>query len=259
MLPGMKRETVLALNALNQAFYEAIAPEWSESRRHPWPGFERVLELVRAQPAGAQLRRILDVGAGDGRFAQFLESQRTPEERLEYLGIDASERLLAAARCRGLRPAMQFDRVDFLAGERALPDGPFDLVVLFGVLHHVPSFERRCELLAQLAQRVAAGGLLALTFWRLDREPRFAKRVRSFADYNLQAAEPIALADLEAGDTLLSWGDRDALRYCHFPDARETEALIAATQLPVLARFAADGRGDALNEYVVLRQRETNW
>jgi tRNA (uracil-5-)-methyltransferase TRM9 len=251
MLPAMKRETVLALNALNQAFYAAIAPEWSDSRRHPWPGFERVWALARARvPSPARLR-VLDVGAGDGRLAAFLETQRPGSDPFEYLGIDASDRLLEHARARGLGDRVRFERADFLQTEHALPSNTFELVALFGVLHHVPAFERRCQLLAQLAQRVAAGGLLAVTFWRLERDPRFEKRVRSFADYNLQAAAPICEAELEPGDTLLSWGDQSALRYCHFPDARETEALIAATGLPVVARFEADGRGDALNEYVV--------
>lgn len=254
MLPAMKRETALALNALNQAFYEAIAPEWSESRRHPWPGFARVLSLSNARRPSQERLRVLDAGAGDGRFAVFLQAAREATGPLEYVGIDASERLLARARSRGLDSNVRFERRDFLRDDHPFPSLQFDLVVLFGVLHHVPSFERRCRLLAELAHRVAAGGLFAFTFWRLDRDPRFAKRVRSFADYNAQAAEPISEAELEPGDTLLSWGDQSALRYCHFPDARETEALIAATGLPAIARFDADGRGDALNEYVVFQR-----
>lgn len=251
MLPAMKRETVLALNALNQAFYAAIAPEWSESRRHAWPGFERVWALARACVPSPRALRVLDVGAGDGRFAAFLEAQRPAAEPYAYLGIDASERLLDHARQRGLGDRVRFECADFLRDERALPRERFELVALFGVLHHVPGFERRRQLLADLAQRIAPGGVLAITFWRLDRDPRFEKRVRSFTDYNRHAAEPIDEADLEPGDTLLAWGDQSALRYCHFPDARETEALIAATGLPVVDRFEADGRGDALNEYVV--------
>jgi tRNA (uracil-5-)-methyltransferase TRM9 len=254
MLPAMKRETVLALNALNQAFYEAIAPEWSESRRHPWPGFARVLSLSNAHRPSRERLRVLDAGAGDGRFAVFLQAARRSPEPLEYLGIDASERLLTHARSRELGSNVRFERRDFLRDDDPLPSGQFDLVVLFGVLHHVPAFDRRCQLLAELAKRVAPRGLFALTFWRLDRDPRFAKRVRSFAEYNAQAPEPISEADLEAGDALLAWGGQTALRYCHFPDARETEALIAAAGLPAIARFDADGRNDALNEYVVFQR-----
>jgi SAM-dependent methyltransferase len=262
----MKRGTVLALNALNQAFYQAIAAEWSETRKHPWPGFERVAALSderRARgPRGVGLGlsasksealRVLDVGAGDGRFAAFLNERRPlTNAAFEYLGLDASEKLLEHARSRGFGSHVQFERCDFIADELALPTGAFDLVLLFGVLHHVPSFELRAQLVRELAQRTAAGGIFALTFWRLDRDPRFESRVRSFAQFNASARVAIDEADLEPGDTLLSWGTQGgALRYCHFPDASETEALIAAAGVPAIARFEADGRGNALNEYVV--------
>jgi SAM-dependent methyltransferase len=247
----MKRETVLALNALNRAFYDAIAPEWSESRRQPWPGFEKVLELIRGHRLATGPVRVLDVGTGDGRFAAFLEARKQRSERFAVLGIDSSERLLAHAEARGL-PDARFELADFLVDAGALPAGPFELVALFGVLHHVPSHACRRELLAALAARVAMGGLLAFTFWRLDRDPRFAGRVRAVAEYNRTAATPIDETDLEPGDTLLGWGNQAALRYCHFPDPSETDALIEATGLRVIARFDADGRGNALNEYVVL-------
>ena len=244
MLRAMKRETVLALNALNQAFYASIAPEWTETRKSAWPGFARTYQLA-SQPL-----RVLDVGAGDGRFGAWLRAHASPAPR-EYLGLDASERLLAFARARELGAGYRFQQLDFLADEPAPPQwpaGPFDLIVLLGVLHHVPSFAARAQLLERLAQLVAAGGTLALTFWRLDRDPRFAKRLRSFADH------AIPEADLEPGDYLLGWGTAGPTRYCHFPDARETEALIASARWPVHARFHADGRGGELNEYVLLRR-----
>ena len=248
MLRGMKRETVLALNALNQAFYAGIAPEWTESRRAAWPGFARTYEL------SSQPRRVLDVGAGDGRFGAWLETHASPPiER--YVGLDASPRLLTHARARELGARFHFEQLDFIAEDTALPEGPFDLVVLLGVLHHVPSFAARAHLLERLSQLLAAGGTLALTLWRLDRDPRFRRRLRSFADYNAHAAQPIPEADLEPGDHLLGWGEAGPPRYCHFPDDRETEALIACARWPVHARFHADGRGGALNEYVLLRRR----
>jgi len=271
MLRGMKRETVLALNALNQAFYTAVAAEWS-ARRPAWRGFERVFELacaprLSASAAARQAGRTaepvgrfhaLDVGAGDGRFAAWLRARATAAglgEDLEYCGVDASAPLLAYARARGLGTNYRFATLDFVAQPASLPVGPFALIALFGVLHHVASRAARLQLLADLAQRLAPGGTLALTIWRLDRDPRFAARVRSFSAYNARAAQPIDEADLEAGDRLLGWGHAHGpVRYCHFPDAAETAELIAAGRWPAIARFDADGQSGALNEYVLLRR-----
>ena len=42
------------------------------------------------------------------------------------------------------------------------------------------------------------------------------------------------------------------MRYCHFLDEVEIDRLLAATALPCLDRFSADGREGALNDYLVL-------
>jgi hypothetical protein len=80
----------------------------------------------------------------------------------------------------------------------------------------------------------------------LDEDPRFASRI---VPCTLVPSE-----DLEPGDTFLRWGAADAPpRYCHFADAAEVLALCDTTGLSRVAHFRSDGRGDALNEYVVLR------
>jgi hypothetical protein len=135
----------------------------------------------------------------------------------------------------------------------AIPGGTFDLVCVLGVLHHVPGRTARQQLLGELASRLSPRGLLAVTIWRLTDDPRFTTRVVRFADYNRAAAEPIALDQLEPGDTLLRWGNGGApARYCHFPDAHESEQLLGASGLRIVERFHADGRGGRLNEYALL-------
>src|SRR4051794_22479778 len=194
----MQPSTMYALNALNHAFYESIADEWQASRKAPWPGFSRVLDAL---PAPA--RSVLDVGAGDGRFGAFL-LERAPSV-LEYLGIDASQALLRRAHARALGTAYRFEHGDFVHSDGWEPATQFSLVVLFGVLHHVPSRARGEHLVQRMAARVAAGGCLALTFWRLQDDARFERRVWPLASYNQTAQQPIPPDDLEPGDTLLHW------------------------------------------------------
>jgi SAM-dependent methyltransferase len=261
MLPVMDRATRLALNAVNSEFYARVAPEWSETRRTPWPGFARVLACLRARTmadsdaaqAPSMPLRVLDVGAGDGRFAEYLRGAWSGD--VEYCGVDASGDLLAHAQRRNLGARWRFVQSDFVEAPpcAALPPGPFDLIALLGVLHHVPGHLARCELVHALKTRMAARGLLALTFWRLNDDPRFASRVIPWAVHNATAHTPIRQEQLEPGDTLLRWGAGSAPpRYCHFPSEVETEALLAATELRIVERFRADGRGDRLNEYVLL-------
>lgn len=252
----MDPETLLALNAINRRFYRAIAHEWSAKRAYPWPGFARILARLPAADGGGVLR-VLDIGCGDGRFAAYLAQHSTAP--LAYLGVDFSDELLEHARARALGGAYRFEAHDFVApapGQERLPPsaaGPFNLICLLGVLHHVPGRATREALVRALAAQLAPRGVLALTFWRLPDDPRFASRVVDVERFNARAEQPIATDQLEPGDTLLRWGDAAGPpRYCHFPDADEVLQLLAATGLRPLERFRADGRGEQLNEYALL-------
>jgi tRNA (uracil-5-)-methyltransferase TRM9 len=254
------RTTLLRLNALNRQFYASVADEFSASRRNAWPGFQRVLRCVETRvrdatpsAAGAAGLRVLDVGAGDGRFGAYLRDAWHGE--LDYLGVDSSRELLAHAQRRALGAAFRFAEVDFVEAppSAALPRGPFDLIALFGVLHHVPGRQTRVELLSELAHRISQRGVLALTFWRLPEDPRFAGRELPLSRLAATPETALSAEQLEAGDTLLRWGTADAPpRYCHFPDAVETDELLASTGLSVIDRFRSDGRAERLNEYALL-------
>lgn len=261
----MDRATQLALNRINQRFYAAIADEWSDKRRWPWPGFERMLRFIRGVHTsdGQHRLRVLDLGCGDGRFAAFVADgvrAGTLSAGCSYLGLDASCALLERARARGLGDGFRFLRADCVeaALDGVLAQQRFDLSVMLGVLHHIPGFEQRARLVRTLADRLAPSGSLVLTVWRLDEDTRFTSRIVPFDAYNRTAEEPIELSQLEPGDTLIRWGDRGAPpRYCHFPgsDTDELQRLVAASGLQTVARFRADGHRGRMNEYVVLRQR----
>jgi SAM-dependent methyltransferase len=137
--------------------------------------------------------------------------------------------------------------------EPALPRGPFGLVCAFGLLHHVPGSERRHALLRAFADRLAPGGLLAVTAWRFERFDRFQRHRVPWEAYNEGAEVPIDPTQLEPGDHLLRWGDGSGPpRYCHFADETETAGWMEALPLEPVDRFQADGREGALNQYLVL-------
>lgn len=250
----MKQATIALLHALNRRFYAQHAQEFSATRRTPWPGLTRALELARSAgtAVGADRMRVLDVGCGNGRALPALLAHAA--SGLDYLGVDASEPLLAIARARWSAPTVRFASADFVAdgAERALPDERFERVLLLGVLHCVPSQAARRELLLAAARRVAPRGALVLTIWRYDRDPRFAERCVA-PDRLGELAPGLVPGELDPGDALLRFGQSaDAVRYAHFPDDAELARLTAGLGLVAGPRFESDGAGQRLNEYRLL-------
>ena len=248
----MDRATARALSAINRRFYAEHAAEFSATRKGPWAGWKRLTEVLEAEGLPAEAR-VLDVGCGNARLGRFLARTRPA---LRYTGLDASEALLAIAReADGLGPQPEFVRVDLVEDDlaAALGDRRFDLAACFGLLHHLPGRARRRALLETLLARLAPGGLLAVTCWRLARFARFRGRTVAWERWNETAAEPIDPARLEPGDHLLPFGPDPGVRYVHFAHQNETAELLAELPCETLATWTADGKGDGQNRYFVVR------
>lgn len=247
----MDRITAARLNAINLAFYREHADEFNAARERPWAGWSPLPELLRARGI-CRDPDVLDVGCGNARFGAFLCAERVPPRR--YVGVDASAELLAHARARAL-PGASFSVADFVGAdpEAALPAGPFTLVALFGVLHHVPGAERRRALALALARRVEPRGLLVLAAWQGDASAWKRERVVPWEEWNRSASEPVDPAQLEPGDCLLAWGSsRQGVRFCHFVDDAELEALLGALPCELLSSWRADGHEARQNRYFAL-------
>ncbi len=258
-----------ALSAINRRFYDRFAAEFDATRERPWPGWKRLAGHLSPLPAGATEGggppAVLDVGCGNGRFGVFLARRWAGTFR--YLGLDGCAALLRAAEGR-LAAAVdgpELRRFDVLEEDPAtvLGTGRFDLVAVFGVLHHVPGSARRRRLLQDLGRLLAPDGILATSIWRLDRSRRFQRLLVPWDTYNRQrlrrGLEPIDLSMLEAGDVLLSWGgDEEHPRYCHFPEDAEIESWIATAEPRLIDRFEADGPSGRDNLYLVWRCAATS-
>jgi len=196
---------------------------------------------------------VLDVGCGNGRLATFL-FERFPA--LRYTGVDRSEELLAEARERlsGQR-AIELITVDLLAAPigSALPVGPFDLVTMFGVLHHLPGRATRVALLEALAGRVGPGGHLAFNVWRCRDDARIAEKIVPWPEYTRLTGRTIDLGELEEGDFILPWSDEStvAYRYCHEVAAEEIDAIAASTMLAKVADLGVGGPSGDLDRVLV--------
>lgn len=156
---------------------------------------------------------------------------------IRYHGLDSNPRLLERAR-QALPSSVQLALYDIL--EDPLPTARYDLVVLFGVMHHIPGATNRLDLMPRLAQCVASGGVLAFACWRFYESPRLRQRLVEWP-HDLEA---------ESHDYLLDWRrGANALRYCHYVDDTEHTMLIQASGLAEIKTYNAD----QLNRYSILR------
>jgi SAM-dependent methyltransferase len=246
----LRKETVEALRAVNRRFYRERASEFNRTRERPWSGWGEI--LARAGALLPEHQRVLDVGCGNGRFARFLEKRLG--KTFDYCGVDESPLGLAEARNRlPARANLAFVEADF--HEAPFSEGEFDLIVLFGVLHHVPGRENRLGLLTRLSARLAPGGLLAFSLWRFDRYPRFQKKIVPWNEFLSRTGIEIDFSDLEPGDHILTWGGAPpAFRFCHAMSEVEEEDIARFLPLDLVSRFDA---GAEPNRYYLFRYPQT--
>ncbi|MEZ4668953.1 MAG: class I SAM-dependent methyltransferase [Anaerolineae bacterium] len=245
----MKLDTIRYLNQLNRNFYDAVADDFDQTRGTAWRGWTRLVPFLKTPLS------VLDIGCGNGRFGVFLWEEmakissgsiKTDAPLITYDGIDSSSILLARAQTT-------LDKLGKLAYHLSQQDivenppvvGDYDLVVLLGVLHHIPGYEERQAFIRHLASRVKPGGLLMFTAWRFYEYPRFRERIAQWPDG----------VTVESNDYLLDWRRGTvSLRYCHYTDDAEHDALVAASGLTEILTFRADGQDGAANRYSLLRK-----
>ena len=103
-----------------------------------------------------EVRRVLDLGTGDGRLLALLQSNRP---RMRAVGLDFSDVMLGAARERFAGDG----RVELLEhdmSEPLPPCGRFDAVVSSMAIHHL-EHERKRTLCAEVFSALEPGGVFA--------------------------------------------------------------------------------------------------
>lgn len=264
----MDKKTTKRLNKLNQRFYEMVGDDFSASRNYFWEGWEKCLPyfttlisngLTPTKSLSGKLSKrikVLDVGCGNGRFAKFLIKSGF---QIEYLGIDSSKKLLNLAvgefdqrenREKNKAMSVKFERVDILKGINV--SGKFDLIVCFGVLHHIPGLENRRKFLEEMFNKLNTGGLLIVTNWRFLESEKL--KVRLIAPESI-GVDP---STLEENDYFLDWKrGKNAIRYCHNVTKEEMAELVSGIKNLTLAKtFLADSKSHNLNRYFIFTKIE---
>lgn len=236
----MRHTTINQLNQLNQDFYRQNNQSFSATRQSPWPGWKTSLKII----GKSKFNQIFDIGCGNGRFLDFLLTRQI--SFCNYLGVDFSKDLLTQAKqLESIRPGIRFLHLNLL-DSLDLIDSKYELIVAFGVLHHIPSYQHRLKLLLNLKNMLAPKSYLILSFWQFVTDERFQSKLIAW-----DSQPQIDQSDLEKHDYLLSWQNSQTPRYCHHFTNHEIHQLADQLDLKQIANFHADGKTDQLNQYVI--------
>lgn len=308
---AMTRATVRALCQLNTEFYERNAASFSRTRTAPWEGWRRCMAAcgfddsdgaALDQPVDVQIAdSVLDIACGNLRFEAFL-ANTYPHIDWSFFAVDNCEPLVASGQediAKKVHFTCEDIVINLLEGLPAVEPAnipafaaatPFDLVVSFGFLHHIPSFDLRQQFLLEALSQVKPGGYLVVSFWQFLNDP--AKRAKieqmhaealaffagcaethtndrdaldrgagSSSSSNLNPSDlkpPVFFAgSLEPNDYFLGWKNESGnYRYCHHFSNEEIDRIITALapHATVVESFSADGKPGNLNRYVVFKR-----
>ncbi|PID70448.1 hypothetical protein CSB37_02040 [bacterium DOLZORAL124_38_8] len=144
-----------------ESHYDQFAQNFSQTRQHGWPEFEKIAPLLKKH------QRVLDLGCGNGRLRNFLPTDIIPQGF--YHGFDLSKNMLRIA-----QESFPYDH--FFQGSFAnpLPFGSenFDLVISIAAFHHLLKPTEQTQCLSELFRITKPGGKVFLTTWKIPKKYR---------------------------------------------------------------------------------------
>ncbi|HEU0036109.1 MAG TPA: class I SAM-dependent methyltransferase [Kofleriaceae bacterium] len=134
------------LNPVELAMMQSPVRAWSQ-RHLEMRLFRRLLRQAGRDLTGA---RLLDAGCGNGHGLQLIQETFQPRR---LVGFDLMPAQIERAQQRGLAAEIRVGDITQIDE----PDGSFDGVFVFGILHHVPAWR---QALRELARVLVPGGVL---------------------------------------------------------------------------------------------------
>jgi SAM-dependent methyltransferase len=250
----MDKNTIVQLNNLNQQFYQKIAADFSETRSQAWTGWEQLIPIIKKLAETKTLTTYLDIGCGNGRWANFLYQHFG--QTFTYYGLDNNQQLLDIAQEQLIKLNINFELTQVDLVKQLLNSESFinsvipkpDVITVFGVLHHLPSQQLRIKFLTQLASLLTPDSLLVMTAWQFADDPKIKNKIVDPQILNIQTNQ------LEPNDYILDWQRGEtAYRYCHHLVQTEIDVLLNSSNLELISTFQADGKSNQLNRYLIAK------
>lgn len=163
-------------------FYTESSEKRTNTRKKPWPEFEFILNEVSnsklVSNATAWKKKtimILELGCGDGRFAEYLDQNMNIE--FHYVGIDCSHGLIATAKERKYTHNVQFFVGDMMHYLNFLEQQSVDIVISIASIQHLFK-EQRQPLWNEVYRVLSYDGLHISVNWSYS-ERMFKKHWKS--------------------------------------------------------------------------------
>jgi tRNA (uracil-5-)-methyltransferase TRM9 len=249
----MDKQTTSRLLELNRQFYENFAQQFSATRQRIQPGVQHVLTKYLENTSAE--KRILDLGCGNGELARRLAKQGFEGK---YIGLDFSVGLLQEA-TYDFPPSItvRFFQADLsdddwqigVVGAELKNEMPFDFILAFAVLHHLPGRELQHRVIKTIYDLLSPQGLFILSVWQFLQSPRLKERIQPWQEIGLTSK------DVDSGDYLLDWrSGGKGLRYVHHFSETELEEFATGTGFALVNTFHSDGQGGRLGLYQVWKK-----
>lgn len=186
--------------------YNLISQDFANSRHFTWD-IEKLSQYIKER------ERILDLGCGNGRLIEILK-----EKKVEYYGVDFSEKLIEIAQKN--YPHFHFQ----VANALNLPfsDNFFDKIFSIRVIAHIPSRDFRLQFLKEIKRVLKPEGLLILTtwyLWNLKFKRNFFLMLKNIF------LKIIGKSKLDFGDAFIPWQNK-IWRYYHYFTKKELKKLV---------------------------------
>ncbi len=151
--------------------YNKISTHFNQTRQTDWKEFNEfkkyILNYSFLKPKDYCLK-ILDIGCGNGRFVNFLNSL---DIKFEYIGIDNSTGQVVEAKNNLETYLQNQNNITFEIGDildlSNFNEDEFDLIFCIAVFHHLPTKHTRNRALKNIYRVLKKDGLLMMTSWNL--------------------------------------------------------------------------------------------
>lgn len=216
--------------------YTTYAKDFSNTRKSSWIGWKNLLQ------ENIDFTTVLDLGCGNARFLEFLLNNQIHPKK--YLGVDNSKILLNIA-SKKFSLDKHFTFLDLNLEDSSMTSlitDKFSLIVLFGLIHHMHTFEMRVNLFKAISTFLKNQNARAfVTLWQFKKMKNWESKI---------------IEKLSNQDYILSFGNSKARRFVHNTTDEELQELCKLANLKIIKSFESDGKSLNLNKYFLLQKNE---